>query len=158
MEHRSPKKGFWGAALSMSHILHGCLHKDAGRLLRCRGEPCGGSTLRGWPRRPGLLPPSRSTQPSLTASSERAQRSSPGEKRAGPAGAPLVLLLELTVSPAERGGAHPRVLSRDGRHGESLDCRPPGVRGIPSTDLSICFRGARCNGIGLRSSFCPGHR
>lgn len=79
--------------------------------------------------------------------------------------------------PAERDGAQPRVLSRDGRRGERLmqagplspcgqgpgslvtqaGLQAPVVRGIPSTDLSIFFRGARCNGIGLRSSFCPGH-
>ena len=93
----------------------------------------------------GLAPEAWTAAPSSqhSAVTHRQQRACSevfaGEKRAGPAGAPL-LLLELTVFPAERGGAHPSVLARDGRHGERLDRRPPGVRGIPSTDLSICFR------------------
>ena len=111
MEHRSPKKGFWGAALSMSHILHCCLHKDAGRLLRCPGRAV-------WRfHAEGLAPEAWTAAPSSqhSAVTHRQQRACSevfaGEKRAGPAGAPL-LLLELTVFPAEHGGAHPSVLSR----------------------------------------------
>lgn len=95
----------------------------------------------------GLAPEAWTTAPCLQPSAVTASSEQCSEVCQGRSG----LVLHSVAGPTPGCSRERDVMERGWAEG------PLVVRGIPTTDLGICFRGARCNGIGLRSSFCPGH-